>query len=116
MSTNQPMPLDAKVFAIGVLGITACVLFVGLILISQQPTYATGMNDRGGDYIMLTQQLSTTTEGIVVIDAAAKQLIVYDFDYNNRSLEILRRVYLDQLPRPRATEGEQVPAPTPKRR
>jgi hypothetical protein len=111
MSTTPSRPLDAKVFAIGVLGITACILFVGLILVSQRPAYAIGMNDRGGDYIMLTQQLSTTTEGIVVLDAAAKQMIVYNFDYNNRSLDILRRVYLDQLPKPRATDGQQTPAP-----
>jgi 5-bromo-4-chloroindolyl phosphate hydrolysis protein len=107
MSTTPSRPLDARIFAIGVLGITACVLFVGLILISQQPAYAIGMNDRGGDYIMLTQQLSTTTEGIVVVDAAAKQVIIYNFDYNNKALEILRRIYLDQLPKPRATEAEQ---------
>lgn len=110
MSTTPSRPLDARTFAVGVLGITACVLFVGLILISQQPAQAIGMNDRGGDYILLTQQLSTTTEGIVVVDAAAKQVIIYNFDYNNRSLEILRRIYLDQLPKPRATEPEQPPA------
>jgi hypothetical protein len=38
-------------------------------------------------------------------------MIIYNFDYNNRSLEILRRVYLDQLPKPRAADVEQVPAP-----
>ena len=106
MSTTPSRPLDARTFAIGVLGITACVLFVGLILMQQQPAYAIGMNDRGGDYILLTQQLSTTTEGIVVVDAAAKQVVIYNFDYNNRSLEILRRIYLDQLPKPRATDVE----------
>lgn len=114
MSATPSRPLDARTFAIGVLGITACVLFVGLILIAQQPAYAIGMNDRGGDYIMLTQQLSTTTEGVAVVDAAAKQVVIYSFDYNNRSLEILRRIYLDQLPKPRATDTE--PPPVPRRR
>ncbi len=104
--------LDAKALAIGVLTITACILFVGLILINQSPAYAIGMNDRGGDYIMLTQQLSDTTEGIVVIDAAAKQMIVYEYDYNNRSLDILRQVPLDQLPKARPAESEQRPAPS----
>ena len=101
MSLSPPSTLDRRTFAIGVLSVTACVLFVGLILVAQRPAYAIGMNDRGGDYILLTQQISTTSEAVVVIDAAAKQLIVYEFDYNNKNLNILRRVPLDQLPRPR---------------
>jgi hypothetical protein len=103
--------IDSKTFAIGVLSVTACVLFVGLILISQPPARAMGMNDRGADYVMLTQQLSPTSEGLVVIDAAAKQMIIYAYDYNNRSLDILRRVNLEQLPKARASEeGARGPA------
>jgi hypothetical protein len=111
MSTTPTRPLDARTFVIAVLGVTACVLFVGLILVSQPAAYATSMIDRGGDYIMLTQRLSNSRDGVVIIDAAAKQMIIYNFDYNNRTLDILRRVYLDQLPKPRATEAEQAPAP-----
>jgi hypothetical protein len=104
--------LDAKSLAIGVLTITACILFVGLILINQSPAYAIGMNDRGGDYIMLTQQLSDATEGVVVIDAAAKQMVIYQYDFNNRAWDILRQVPLDQLPKARPAESEQRPAPS----
>ncbi len=93
--------LNPRMFAVGVLGLTACVLFVGLILATQQPAVAIGMNDRGGDYIVVTQQISNTTEGLVIIDAAAKQMIVYAFDYNNKQLEIISRVPLDQMPKPR---------------
>lgn len=92
--------LDAKTFAIGILSVTACVLFVGLVLFIQTPAQAIGMNDRGGDYIMLTQQISNTAEAIVVIDAAAKRMILYGFDYNNKQLDIIRQVWLDQLPKP----------------
>jgi hypothetical protein len=99
MSTTPTRPLDARTFVIAVLGVTACVLFVGLILVSQPAAYATSMIDRGGDYIMLTQRLSNSRDGVVIIDD------------NNRTLDILRRVYLDQLPKPRATEAEQAPAP-----
>ena len=91
--------IEPKTFAIGVLSVTACVLFVGLILVSQPPACATGMNDRGGDYVMLTQQLSSNSEALVVIDAATKQMIVYEYDYNDRSLDILRRMNLDELPK-----------------
>ena len=64
MNNSTSNSFDTKTFAIGVLSVTACVLFVGFLLIAQQPALASGLNDRGGDYIMLTQQLSTTTEGI----------------------------------------------------
>lgn len=111
MNPTAPKSLDGKTFAIGILSVTACVLFVGFLLVSQQPAYGIGMNDRGGDYILLTQQLSTTTEGVVVIDAAAKQMVIYQFDYNNKVLNILRAVPLDQLPKPqRDREPQQRPA------
>ncbi len=110
MSVNDP-GIDARTFLTGVLGITACILFVGLMFMAGAA--AIGMSDRGGDYIMLTQQLSSTTEGVIVIDAAAKQMIVYGFDYNNKTLEIIRRVPLDQLPRPRERVA---PPATPSRR
>jgi len=110
MSTTPRTVLDGKTFGIGVLTVTACVLFVGLILVSQQtPAYGIGLNDRGGDYIVVTQQISNTSEGIVVIDAAAKQLLIYRFDYNNKSLEILSRVALQNLPVPRARDMDAQP-------
>jgi hypothetical protein len=104
MNPTPSTPLDAKLFAIGVLSITAGVLFVGFMLVTQQPAYAIGMSDRSGDYILATQQLSTTSEGIVVVDAAAKRVIIYEFDYNNKVLNILRQIALDQLPKPRESE------------
>jgi hypothetical protein len=104
MNQSPSTTLDAKLFAIGVLSITAGVLFVGLMLMSQQPAYAIGMNDRSGDYILATQQLSTTSEGVVVVDSAAKRAIIYEFDYNNKAFNILRQIALDQLPKPRDNE------------
>jgi hypothetical protein len=106
--TTPARPVDGQTFAIGVLSVTACVLFVGLLLLMvqpPQPAYAMAMNDRGGDYILCTQQLSTSTEAVIVIDAAAKRMIVYAFDYNNRTLEILEGIPLDRLPRPREAPG-----------
>lgn len=103
MSTRAQTTIDGKTFGIGVLSVTACVLFVGLMLVPSrppvQPAYGIGMNDRGGDYIMLTQQLSETREGVVLIDAATKKMIVYAFDLSRRSLEIADWVPLDQLPK-----------------
>ena len=112
MTTPHNLPLDAKTFAIGVLSVTACVLLVGFLLTAQQPAYAIGTSDRGGDYVMLTQQISTTTEAVVVVDAAAKQMLLYAFDYNTKTLEILKQVPLDQLQKPR----DRAPAEPPERR
>lgn len=106
--------LDRGTFGIGVLGLTACVLFVGFMLLSAQPpAYGIGMNDRGGDYIMLTQQMSNSSEGLVIIDAAAQHMIVYQFDYNTKQLEIASQVRLADLPKPRDWEEEE---PQPGRR
>lgn len=100
--TPPAAPIDGRLAGIGVLSVTACILFVGLILVLQtaRPAEAIGMNDRGGDYIMVTQQVSNSNEAVVVIDAAAKRMIAYAFDYNNKALEILRTVNLDRMPQP----------------
>ncbi len=96
--------IDTHSLLIGVLSVTACILFVGLMLVTIQPreAQAIGMMDRGGDYILATQQFSNSSEAIAVIDAAAKVMIVYAFDYNNKVLEILERVNLEMLPSPGA--------------
>ena len=109
MNTTQPA-IDAKTFAIGVLSVTACILFVGFLLVTTltTPAHAIGMIDAGGDYKMLTQQLSTSTEGIVVIDAAAKRLVVYGYDYNRKQLLPLSGFRLDQLQAP-ADDGQDQP-------
>lgn len=85
---NRETTMDGRLFAIGVLSVTACVLFVGFLLLSMTPSpaYGIGQNDRGGDYIMLTQQLSTSTEGIVVVDAAVKRMTIYNYDYNKKTI------------------------------
>lgn len=100
-SPVHPVAIDGKTFAIGILSVTACILLVGLLLMlnSPSPAFAAGQNDRGGDYIMLTQQLSESTEGVLVIDAAAKAGIIYCYDYNKHSLEKLTpNLRLDKLP------------------
>lgn len=102
MNTTAPpaAALDGKSFAIGILSVTACVLFVGLLLMGNEPAArASGQNDRAGDYLMLTHQIDQSVEGVLVIDAAAKMGIVYGYDYNRRSVQMLMpRVRLDKLP------------------
>ena len=102
MSAQTRNIMDGKLFAIGVLSVTACVLFVGFLLVSiaPPPAYAAGQNDRGGDYLMLTQQLSNSVEGIIVIDAASKRLVIYEFDINRKSISAKAPLRPDRLQPP----------------
>jgi hypothetical protein len=108
MHANTP-GVDNERLAIGFLTVTAVILFVGFLLITGTPREAgaIGMNDRGGDYIMATQQLTSSNEGIVVIDAAAKRMIVYGFDYSRKQLVALDGFAMENLQKPR---GDDVPA------
>jgi uncharacterized membrane protein len=109
---NRPAnTIDSKALAIGVLSITACILFVGLLMLTMQPqpAYGIGQIDRGGDYIMLTQQLSSSQEGVVIIDAASRQMTLYALDGSNKQLQILQsNIPLDQLP---GSQGSSSPIP-----
>lgn len=102
-ASAAPAPFDGRLLGISVLSVTACILLVGLVLLiarAPEPAYAIGQSDRGGDYIMLTQQVSTSTEAVIVVDAAAQRMIIYGFDYNKKILEIVQQVPLDRLPGP----------------
>ncbi len=118
MNSTQPSVVDGKAFAIGVLAVTACILFVGFMLVTLQPAQAIGTSDRGGDYKMLTMQLSTSQEGVVVVDAAAKQAIIYTFDYDKKVLEMATApLDFTQMPKPReAAEAPGQPPAKPPRR
>jgi hypothetical protein len=57
------------------------------------------MVDRAGDYIVVTQQISNSLEGIVVLDAAAKRMNIYALDANTKRIGLIEQnVRLDQLP------------------
>jgi hypothetical protein len=87
---SSTAPVDRQKFAIGVLSVTACVLLVGWLLLAfSPPAHAIGQSDRGGDYVLLTQQISTSQEGVVVVDAASKRMVMYAFDFNNKNLVLL---------------------------
>ena len=90
VSTRSPAvgAVDRESFTIGVLGIPAALLFVGLMLTWGKPqrAYAIGQNASGGDFVMLTQQFTNTQESLILIDAAAERLIVYGYDYSRRVL------------------------------
>ena len=88
---NQPNSnMDNKSLAIGVLGITAAIFFVGFLLLAVTPrtAQASRMNASGGDYVVSTQQISGARELLVVMDAASKQMLVYSFQVGGRTKEV----------------------------
>lgn len=103
---NQPShTIDNRSLAIGVLSITAVILFVGFLLVTLTPRQAQAgnMNDRSGDYIMTTQSLSSSREGVLILDAAAKVMVLYAYDQPAKELLVLDRFILGE---PILPEGE----------
>ena len=80
--------LDRNTFLAGVLSISAAVLAVGCALSLSRPgtAYAIGMNASGGDYVMVTQQVSESQEAVIVIDSAAERMAAYGYDFSRRVL------------------------------
>jgi hypothetical protein len=85
---SSPRFVDRRSFFAGVLTITAAVLLVGCFLSLSRPrtAYAIGMNAAGGDYVVVTQQVSESQEAVLVIDAAAERLAAYGYDFSRRVL------------------------------
>lgn len=78
---------DPKNLAIGVLSITATILLVGVLLaglFTTQEARAFAQIDRGGDYIVVTGQFSSTSELIYVTDAAAQRMNLYSYETTTR--------------------------------
>ncbi len=80
--------MDSKDLTIGVLSTTAVILFVGLFLsqVNPAPTYASGMGDRGGDYVLLTGVLWEREELLYVFNTAMNKMIVYRYDLNRKAI------------------------------
>ncbi|QOJ14907.1 MAG: hypothetical protein HRU75_09745 [Planctomycetia bacterium] len=95
---TTPTTLDGRSLAIGVLSITACILFVGLVLLIQTPpALGIGQTDRGGDYVMLTQQISSSNEGLVIVDGGSNRMVLYTFDFNQKKLALADGFELSKL-------------------
>jgi hypothetical protein len=82
--------MDNKNFSIGVLSVTATILFVGLVIVhtSTSPALGYAQNDRGGDYIISTGQLDSAVELVYVLDAGGPSMAVYHYD-PSRSVLVL---------------------------
>lgn len=78
-----------KVFAIGVLAITA-VLLLGTVLVLDRiggsAALAGNTPDRQGDYIMIVGSHAQGDEVVYIIDVASQKMGVYQADANNNKI------------------------------
>lgn len=90
--------IDTKNLTIGVLSVTAMILFLGVVLLNQMPTaYAAGQTAKGGDYVVSTGQYSNSLEVVYILDAAASKVIAYAYDTNRKRLEQIAGFDLGRL-------------------
>ncbi|HWL94150.1 MAG TPA: hypothetical protein VNT79_11515 [Phycisphaerae bacterium] len=91
---------DNRNFIIGVLSVTATILFVGLLIVTstgQNQAMAIGQIDRGGDYILVTGQFTENTELVYVVDAASRRMISYSYETSTRDFVLWDAIDLARI-------------------
>ncbi len=104
----SPGSLDGQSMAIGGLIFSAVAMFAFLLTGAPQSAVAVGQADRAGDFKVLTQEVSNSRELLVIVDAAAKRLLYYEYDISRKQLEIVDQIPLGELPVP-PPEAQQAP-------
>ncbi|HNO79785.1 MAG TPA: hypothetical protein PKN33_17190 [Phycisphaerae bacterium] len=93
------MSTNAKNISIGVLSITAVILFVGIILVSSpaaQPAYAGNVSSYGGDFTVTIGRVTRDAELIYLVDNTTERLIVYGLQRKTGKCAILDQSELSQ--------------------
>ncbi len=89
---------DPQNITIAILVAAAVVLSVMLIVtVSADPAQAAAAGDRGGDYIMIAAQLSTSQDLLYVIDLGMRRMVVYEVNIVKNSLDLIDRVTLEDV-------------------
>ncbi|RME40955.1 MAG: hypothetical protein D6788_02260 [Planctomycetota bacterium] len=87
--------LDRTDFGLGVLSITAVVLFVAWILPAGRPTpaLADGMTTSGGDYVVSVGAVDVADEEYVyVMDVPTERIIAYRFDLRRKAIDLVQGI------------------------
>ncbi len=82
---------DNRNLTIGILTITATILFVGVVMSTtggRNEAMAIGQLDRGGDYVMVTGLFTENYELVYVTDAAAQRMNSYGYDTTTRQFTL----------------------------
>lgn len=102
--------MNSKDLAIGVLSVTAVVLFSALVIVQNlapQSAMAYSQNASSGDFLVTTSQLDDTAELVVIVEAAAQRMNVYGMNVPLGQIELIQQVDLAPLQRAAAAR----PAP-----
>jgi hypothetical protein len=102
--------MNGKDFAIGILSVTAVVLFAALVIVQAfAPTtaMAIGQSASAGDLIAATSQMDEVSDMLVIVDTTAQKVNYYYFDPVLNTLQPIQQVDLRAVqreggvPRPR---------------
>lgn len=94
--------MNGKDFTIGVLSVTAVVLFVGLVILqvhTPPAAVAMGQSMSAGEYIITTAQLDQTAEVIYVLNTEANRMVAYGFNAVAGRIEPIQQLDVDALVR-----------------
>lgn len=94
--------MNHKDLAIGVLSVTAVILFSAFIItqhFAPQQAMAYGQNERAGDFLISTAQLDDTAELLIVVEAALQRMNVYGFNVPAGQIELIQQVDLAAIQR-----------------
>lgn len=105
--------MNGKDFAIGILSVTAVILFAALITVqalAPSPAMAIGQSASAGDLIAATSQMDEVSDMLVIVDTTAQKMNYYYFDPVLNALQVIQQVDL------RAVQREGGVPPRPRRR
>lgn len=104
--------MNSKDLAIGVLSVTAVILFAALVIVqtlAPQQAMAYGQTGASGDFLVTTTQLDDTAELVVVVEAASQRMNIYGFNVQAGQIELIQQIDLSPLQR------AAIPRPAPRR-
>lgn len=72
--------------AIGLLSLTAVVLFCTLVLVGRQPAYAASGPDMGGDYKLISGSIAGSQDYLAIIDGTQMRMVVLTYDPSRKRM------------------------------
>ena len=87
LTTSQTIQIDKKTFAIGVLSLTAVILFVANVV--QQPQALAQTSIKGSEYQAVTARVSKGGEALYLTQNFSGKMAVFGYDPNKRTVVML---------------------------
>ncbi|UCD28835.1 MAG: hypothetical protein JSV03_17455 [Planctomycetota bacterium] len=94
--------MDGKNFAIGILSVTAVILFsawliVNMLLPNQALAFA--QNTTGGNYVVTTSQLDDHTELLFIMHTPSERMNAYRFDVRTGVVDLIQPIDVKEIVR-----------------